>query len=124
MQKKIQELKQRIEQGKIPVDFKHCSEFGLVITDNPNATCDEYDTIIYTRHASAWSWLVDSMSHAFSEKIRLVGVCSFYLKVANDIRGSIREEGDILDAMLFVVERSEAFFRCKPSYSEMNSNPF
>ena len=58
MTSKIYELKQRIEQGKIPTNHKHFENYGLTITDDPSKTCDEYDLLVLTRPTSSLLWQV------------------------------------------------------------------
>ena len=125
MTKKIQELKQRIEQGKIPVNYEHYADFGLTITDDPKQTCDEYDMLILTRHASAWSWLVASMRSAFAEKLRRRSYDDFHREIAEDILSSFKTDGDLFDAMLFVISSAEnRYFKCITTYTEFNNEPF
>jgi hypothetical protein len=125
MTSKIYELKQRIEQGKIPTNHKHFENYGLTITDDPSKTCDEYDLLILTCHASAWSWLVESLQSAFAEKLRRRSFYDFHRKIAEDIMSSFNTDGDLFDAMLLVIANLEArYFQCVPTYIELNNPPF
>ena len=104
----IEELKQIIERGEFPTTGSHFGGAGLIITNRPEYTGYPTDLRILTPHASAFSWLVFELKKIHGVNIDYMNKYDFYPTIGRLIQESFIEDGDIIDAMLYVVNNMEA----------------
>jgi hypothetical protein len=65
------------------------------------------------------------MRSAFAEKLRRRSYDDFHREIAKDILSSFKTDGDLFDAMLFVISGAEnRYFKCITTYTEFNNEPF
>ena len=104
------ELKHLIERGEFPKNHSHFGGAGLIITDRPSYKGHDTDLRILTSHASAFSWLVFELKEIHAANIDYQNKYDFYPTIGRLIQESFIEDGDIIDSMLYVVERMEVFW--------------
>ena len=105
MQHNIELLKSIVEQGKFPTDFPHFRGANLIITDDPKRNFHEGDTVIYSEHASALSWLVIQLKEIYNSELDYINKYDFYPYIGKLIQSSINANDELLETMLFVVEK-------------------
>jgi hypothetical protein len=98
-------LKERIEKGLFPNNFKHFGGANLIITDDKNRNFLEGDTVIYTEHASALSWLVIELKIIYDSKLNSLNKYDFYPYIGELIQASVNANDDLFETMLFVVQK-------------------
>jgi hypothetical protein len=101
----IQSLIYNIEQGKFPKDFPHFGGANLIITDDPNRNFHDGDTVIYSEHASALSWLVVELKRIYDSKLNSSNKYDFYPYIGELIQSSVNANDDLFETMLFVVQK-------------------
>ena len=107
---KIEILKEKIKSGKFPNKFEHFGGANLIITDDPNRKGYPQDMVIYTEHASAISWLIFELKDIYNEKIDYMNKYDFYPYIGKLIQSSINTNDDLLETMLFVIEKMEEYY--------------
>lgn len=90
---KIEILKEKIKSGKFPNKFEHFGGANLIITDDPSRKGYPHDTVIYTEHASAISWLIFELKDIFNEKIDYMNKYEFYPYIGELIKKNIKTSG-------------------------------
>ena len=105
MRHNIELLKSIVEQGKFPTDFPHFGGANLIITDDPKRNFHEGDTVIYSEHASALSWLVVQLKEIYNSELDYINKYDFYPYIGKLIQSSINANDELLETMLFVVEK-------------------
>ena len=101
----LDELINRINIGDFPKYFPHFGGANLIITDDPNRNFDDGDTIIYSEHASALSWLVFELKKIYSSKLNYRNKYDFYPYIGSLIQASVNANDDLFETMLFVVKK-------------------
>ena len=107
MQHSISNLKDLINSGKFPKEFSHFGGANLIITDDPNRNFHEGDLVIYTKHASALSWLVVELKKIYDFKLNSLNKYDFYPYMGELIQASVNANDDLFETMLFVVDKIE-----------------
>ena len=107
MQHSISNLKDLINSGKFPKEFSHFGGANLIITDDPNRNFHEGDLVIYTKHASALSWLVFELKKIYDSKLNASNKYEFYPYIGELIQASVKANYDLFETMLFVVDKIE-----------------
>ena len=107
MQHSISNLKDLINSGKFPKEFSHFGGADLIITDDPNRNFHERDIVIYTKHASALSWLVFELKKIYDSKLNAANKYDFYPYIGELIQSSVNAYDDLFETMLFVVDKIE-----------------
>jgi hypothetical protein len=110
MEQKIQDLKNKICAGSFPTKHKHFGGAGLIISNDEEKPFGESNAVIYTPHAGALSWLLYEMKALFSERLTPSTKHVFYEEIGRTIRDNFKQEGDLIDVMLLVVEQMERMF--------------
>ena len=101
----IKSLKEKIEKGSFPNEFKHFGGANLIITDDKNRNFLEGDIVIYTEHASALSWLVIELKIIYDSKLNSLNKYDFYPYIGELIQSSVNANDDLFETMLFVVQK-------------------
>ena len=104
MKEIIENLKLQISQGKFPIEHAHFAGTGLIITDSKEYKGNDDDIVIYTKHAGALSWLVFQMKHIFRSNLDHRSKCVFYGQIGSIIQSNFKNDGDLMDVMLMIVE--------------------
>jgi len=107
MQPNIAYLKVSINSGQFPTDFPHFGGANLIITNDENRHYHESDTVIYTEHASALSWLVVELKKIYDSNLNYRNKYDFYPYIGILIQSSVKHNDDLFETMLFVVEKIE-----------------
>jgi hypothetical protein len=100
----IESLKLVVEQGKFPKEHEHFGGAGLIITNDPNYTGYPHDVVICTQHADALSWLVFELKSIYNSKIDYLNKYEFYPSIGDIIKENFSNDGELIDAMLAVIE--------------------
>jgi hypothetical protein len=58
MNNTLENLKENLSAGNIPVNYPHFGGAGLIVTDNPTRKSHPSDLVVFTHHAGAISWLI------------------------------------------------------------------
>jgi hypothetical protein len=101
-------LIEKINSGRFPKKFPHFGGANLIITNNPNRNFKEGDIVIYSKHASALSWLVVELKHIYSSKLNASNKYHFYPYIGELIQSSLNARDDIFETMLYVIEKIKA----------------
>jgi len=104
---RIEKLRELIGLGKFPKEFSHFGGADLIITDDPNRNFHERDIVIYTKHASALSWLVFELKKIYDSKLNAANKYEFYPYIGELIQASVNDNDDLFETMLFVVDKIE-----------------
>jgi hypothetical protein len=107
MQHNIQTLRSIVEQGKFPKKHKHFAGAGLIITDDPTYTGHADDIVVCTPHAGALGWLVYELKEIYNEKIDYMNKYDFYPSIGLIIKEEFFNDGELIDAMLKVIDEIE-----------------
>ena len=107
MRHSISSLKDLINKGKFPKEFSHFGGADLIITDDENRNFHEGDNVIYTKHASALSWLVFELKKIYDSKLNASNKYGFYPYIGELIKSSVNAYDDLFETMLFVVDKIE-----------------
>jgi hypothetical protein len=102
---KIEKLKVQINKGQFPTEFPHFGGANLIITDDHSRNFHEGDTVIYSEHASALSWLVVQLKEIYNSELDYVNKYDFYPYIGELIQSSINANDGLREIMLFVVEK-------------------
>jgi hypothetical protein len=111
----LDELKTRIERGAFPAKFPRFSACHLVITSSRRKKVVENDIVIFTRHAGALSWMVHHLKNNYVLRLNYIQILEFYAEIGRTLQTHFKEDGDLIDAMLKVLENAEAKFPEKES---------
>ena len=104
---KLNELKAIINSGKFPNKYREFGGANLIITKDKDRGFHEGDTIIYSEHAAALSWLVDQLHGIYNEEINYANKYRFYPTIGELIKESLTSQDQIIESMLFVVDEIE-----------------
>ena len=119
MKTNIAELKAKIETGKFPLDYTHFAGTNLIITNDENHRGIEGDIVICTAHAGALSWLVFQMKDIFKDRLSHHNKHDFYPAIGDILRNKFKQEGDLIDVMLFILTEMEEQFPRKAVLKEV-----
>lgn len=103
----LNQLRETINRGQFPREFRHFGGAELIITDNINRKGHAYDTIIVTPHASALSWLVEQLKRIYGSNLDYMNKYEFYPTIGRLIQSSAQAGHDLFDSMLYVVDTLE-----------------
>lgn len=104
---KIDKLKAQINKGKFPTDFPHFGGANLIITDDPKRNFHEGDTVIYSEHASALSWLVVQLKEIYNSELDYINKYDFYPSIGEMINNTLIKQELIFETMLHIVDQIE-----------------
>ncbi len=104
---KLNDLKAIINSGKFPNKYQEFGGANLIITKNKDRGFHEGDTIIYSEHAAALSWLVDQLANIYSDEINYANKYMFYPTIGELIKESLTSQELIIESMLFVIDELE-----------------
>ena len=76
--KKLNAIRQLIEEGKFPKTFPEFGGANLIITKNKNRNFHEGDVMVYSEHAPALSWLVTELAKIYNSEIDYLNKYDFY----------------------------------------------
>ena len=102
---KIDKLTAQINKRKFPTEFPHFGGANLIITDDHSRNFYEGDTVIYSEHASALSWLVVQLKEIYDSELDYINKYDFYPHIGKLIQSSINANNELIETMLFVVEK-------------------
>lgn len=101
-------LRQNIEKGLFPNDFPEFGGAKLIITSDPDRNYFDGDTVVYTKHAAALSWLVGELKRIYSADLDYLNKYDFYPVIGRIIKQSILRREDLFEIMLNVINEIEA----------------
>jgi hypothetical protein len=106
---KIDMLRTQINEGKFPSEFPHFGGANLIITNDHNRKFHEGDTVIYSEYASALSWLVVQLKEINNSELDYINKYDFYPHIGDLIQSSLNANDELLETMLFVVEKMKEY---------------
>lgn len=106
----IESIKSIVEQGKFPTVFPHFGGANLIITDDPKRNFHEGDTVIFSEHASALSWLVVQLKEIYNSELDYINKYDFYPYIGELIQSSINTNDELRETMLFVVQEMKEYY--------------
>lgn len=101
----FESIKSIVEQGKFPTVFPHFGGANLIITDDPKRNLHEGDTVIYSEHASALSWLVVQLKEIYNPELDYMNKYDFYTYIGELIQSSIDANDELRETMLYVIKK-------------------
>ena len=104
---KLDALRLKINKGEFPNIH---SEFGgadLIITSNHTRKYRAGNTIIYSEHAAALSWLVIQLKNAYSDELNYSTKFDFYPSIGEVIKNTLIKQELIFESMLTVIDQIE-----------------
>jgi hypothetical protein len=107
MQRKLNDLIEKIENGKFPTEFPHFAGADLIITNDPKRNFHEGDSVIYSDHAAALSWLIAELKTIYDAQLNWANKYDFYPVIGQLIKASVEDNDDLFETMLYVVHRIE-----------------
>jgi hypothetical protein len=107
MKTEIKQLKDIINNGKFPTDFPHFGGANLIITNDPNRNYHDGDVVVYSEHAGALSWLVVELKKVYDSKLNSLNKYDFYPYIGELIQASVKQNDDLFETMLYVVDKIE-----------------
>ena len=105
---KIAALRKIVEEGTFPNKFLEFGGANLIITKNPNRNFHEGDTIIYSEHSAALSWLVIELKTIYKDDLNHKTKYNFYPYIGDLIKESLKNQGLLFDSMLYVIDQIES----------------
>jgi hypothetical protein len=104
---KLEKLKETVNKGNFPNKHKKFGGANLIITSNKNREFREGDTVIYSAHASALSWLVFELKKIYDSDINYLNKYDFYPSIGKLIKESLQNDALIFESMIYVIEKIE-----------------
>lgn len=104
---KIESLKQQIEGGLFPKDFPEFGGADLIITKNKNRKHREGDTVVYSEHAAALSWLVLELKKIYESDLDYLNKYAFYPRIGEIINETLVDPSMLIETMLHVCDEIE-----------------
>ena len=105
--KKLDDLRQIIEQGKFPNNFPEFGGANLIITKNHYRSYQKGDLVVYSEHASALSWLVIELKKIYDSELNHLNKYDFYPSIGKLINETLTRQEYLFETMLFIVEQIE-----------------
>jgi len=105
--KKLDELRQAISEGKFPNQYPEFGGADLIITKNKNRNYHEGDTVVYSDHAAALSWLVIQLKDIYKEELDYINKYEFYPSIGEMIIKNLSTDDILFDVMLHIVNEME-----------------
>ncbi len=102
--KALNELRQKVEKGLFPNQFKEFGGAGLIITSDENRAHIEGKTIVITEHAAAMSWLVYQLKDIYDNDLDWRNKYDFYPFIGELVNESLTSQEKLFDSMLYVID--------------------
>ena len=103
----LEDLMNKINTGEFPHEYEHFGGAELILTNEPDRHFHQGDTVVYSEHASALSWLVDELAKVYSSKLDSGSKYAFYSGVGKVMIELLKTQEDLKAVMLGVVEATE-----------------
>jgi hypothetical protein len=108
MKEQINQLKTAIQEGNFPSDFEHFGGAELIITDDPARKGHPGDTIVFSEHAGALSWLTMELAKIFDQHINYMNKYVFYPELGKYMNEKLAKHEHLSDCLLAVVDYAES----------------
>ena len=105
---KIKLLKDKINSGQFPNNFRHFGGANLIITDDTQRNYHEGDIVVCSEHASALSWLVVELKKIYDSDLNYLNKFNFYPYIGELINNTLKRQELLFETMLHVVEEIES----------------
>lgn len=107
MYEQINQLKAAIQKGDFPSDFEHFGGAELIITDDPARKGYPRDTLVFSEHAGALSWLTMELAKIFDQHINYMNKYVFYPELGKCMIEKLASQEHLRDCLLAVVDYAE-----------------
>lgn len=104
---KINNLRLLIEKQEYPKVFPEWGGANLIITKDLKRDHLDHDILVYSKNASALSWLVTKLSEIYELEINYINKYSFYPSIGENLIKSISKKESLFDTMIYVVDEIE-----------------
>jgi len=104
---KLNKLRQTIEKGKFPNSFPEFGGANLIITKDLKRNYREGDTVVYSEHAPALSWLVEELRKIYVAEIDYLNKYDFYPSIGKLINKTLIKQELIFETMLHIIDEIE-----------------
>ena len=105
--KKLNTLRNLIEQGQFPNEFPEFGGANLIITKDHGYTYYDHDVVVYSEHASALSWLVVELKTIYDSEIDYLNKYDFYPSIGILINKTLIRQELLFETMLYIVDEIE-----------------
>ena len=103
----LEDLIKQINKGEFPHEYEHFGGAELIITDELDRNFYPGDTVVYSKHASALSWLVEELAKVYSSKIDYGSKYAFYPGVGKVMIELLKSNENLFDIMMGVVDATD-----------------
>ncbi|MHA8049540.1 hypothetical protein V7S79_00320 [Aquirufa sp. ROCK-SH2] len=107
MTEQINQLKTAIQKGNFPCDFEHFGGAELIITDKPSRKGYPGDTLVFSEHASALSWLTIEIAKIYYKELTYMNKYAFYPTLGKCMNEKLQKHEDLKDCLLDIVDYAE-----------------
>lgn len=88
-----------IQKGTFPKDYAEWGGADLIITSDSSVKGRSTDLVVYTDHASPYSWLLTELYRIYSTKIHYLNKYEFIGEFGEIIQNEIKKETDLFTSM-------------------------
>jgi hypothetical protein len=103
----LEDLINKINKGGFPHEYEHFGGAELILTNEPDRHFHPGDTVVYSEHASALSWLVEELAKVYSSKIDHGSKYAFYPGVGKVMIELLKTNENLIDIMLGVIDATD-----------------
>jgi hypothetical protein len=104
MNEQINQLKAAIQKGNFPSDFEHFGGAELIITDDPARKGYPGDTLVFSEHAGALSWLTMELAKIFDQHINYMNKYVFYPELGKCMNENLQKHKDFIECLIEVIQ--------------------
>jgi len=97
--KEKQMIFEHIQKGTFPKNHEEWGGANLIITKDSNVKGHTGDLVVYTEHASPYSWLLEELFRVYSEKINFINKYVFIGEYGEIIQNEIEKNTDLFTSL-------------------------
>lgn len=122
----LENLKENLTTGNIPVNYPHFGGAGLIVTDNPTRKSHPSDLVVFTHHAGAISWLIIQLKGIYENVLDYSNKYEFYQSIGQFAIEAIQNGQTITEILQNITEKvtdSWPIETAAKSMESMNQDP-
>ena len=105
MNNTLENLKENLTAGNIPVNYPHFGGAGLIVTDNPARNSHEGDLVVFTQHAGTISWLIIQLKGIYEYSLDYSNKYEFYQSIGQFANEAIQSGQTLTEILHTITEK-------------------
>lgn len=105
MNNTLENLKENLNAGNIPVNYPHFGGAGLIVTDNPARKSHPSDLVVFTHHAGAISWLIIQLKGIYENVLDYSNKYEFYQSIGQHTIEAIQNGQTLTEILHTITEK-------------------